>query len=125
MKRITRILGLVACLSGLVSPGMADSHLSDGSTALQDANTRMHGAMAVEPTGDVDIDFVRGMIAHHEGAVEMAEIVIKYGADPDIRALAEDIVAAQQAEIATMKAWLEKKGVAGDDAGDGGHDGMH
>lgn len=74
--------------------------------AFNDANMRMHSDMTFEFSGDPDVDFVRGMIAHHRGAVEMAEIVIKYGKDSKIRALAEGIVKAQKEEIAFMEKWL-------------------
>ena len=70
----------------------------------------MHEAMAVEMTGDVDVDFMRTMIPHHEGAVEMAKIVIENGKDPEVRKLAEEIIKAQEAEIAFMSAWLETNG---------------
>lgn len=93
-----------------ISAAVASSDLSPGSKALQAANETMHTAMAVDMTGDVDVDFVRGMIPHHQGAVEMAKIVLQYGKDPEIRKLAEQVVAAQEAEIAFMKGWLEKNG---------------
>ena len=70
----------------------------------------MMGAMDFAPTGDVDVDFVRGMIPHHEAAVAMAELVLEKGTDPEVRALAEAVVAAQAAEIAWMQAWLEARG---------------
>jgi uncharacterized protein (DUF305 family) len=68
----------------------------------------MHKDMAVQLTGNPDVDFVRGMIPHHQGAVDMAEIVLKHGKDPQIRKLARDIIKAQKAEIAMMRGWLER-----------------
>ncbi|MQT13518.1 CopM family metallochaperone [Segnochrobactrum spirostomi] len=76
--------------------------------ALDAANQRMMGAMDVKPTGNPDRDFVRMMIAHHQGAIDMAKVELKYGKDPEIRRLASAIVAAQEKEIAEMKAWLAK-----------------
>ncbi|ODN70957.1 CopM family metallochaperone [Methylobrevis pamukkalensis] len=83
---------------------------SPSSAEFLAANTRMHEAMNVPLTGDADVDFVRSMIPHHQGAIDMAEIVLKHGKDPAIRKLAEEIVAAQEKEIAEMNAWLDKNG---------------
>jgi len=54
-------------------------------------------------SGDFDVDFLAMMIPHHEGAVEMARLVLIHGRDPLVRKLAEDIIAAQQVEIEAMK----------------------
>lgn len=79
--------------------------------ALRAANMKMHKDMDIAYSGDADVDFVRGMIPHHQGAVEMAKIELQYGKDARIRRLARDIVKAQEKEIALMKAFLAKKGV--------------
>jgi uncharacterized protein (DUF305 family) len=71
--------------------------------------TMMNG-MHVKPTGKPDDDFVRMMIPHHQGAIDMAKVELQYGTDPELRQLATDIVAAQDKEIAQMKAWVAKNG---------------
>jgi uncharacterized protein (DUF305 family) len=70
----------------------------------------MMSKMHVQPTGKPDADFALMMIPHHQGAIDMAKVELQYGADPELRQLATDIVAAQEKEIAQMKAWLEKNG---------------
>lgn len=54
-------------------------------------------------TGDADMDFLAMMIPHHEGAVEMARLLLIHGRDPATRRLAEDIIASQVVEIQAMK----------------------
>ncbi len=68
----------------------------------------MQGSMDMKSSGDADVDFVRMMIPHHQAAVDMAKSQLKYGKDPEIRKLSEDIIAAQNKEIAQMNAWLAK-----------------
>ncbi|MBN2630358.1 MAG: DUF305 domain-containing protein [Rhodobacteraceae bacterium] len=73
---------------------------SPSSKAYAEANAKMHADMAVPFTGDADVDFIAGMIPHHQGAVDMARIVLEHGKDPAVRKLAETIIASQEAEIA-------------------------
>ena len=74
-----------------------------GTCLLVEANDRMHVQMDVEWTGDVDVDFLQTMIPHHQGAVDMARAVVAHGKDPQVKALAEAIIVAQEQEIAQMR----------------------
>ncbi|MBU6234867.1 MAG: DUF305 domain-containing protein [Alphaproteobacteria bacterium] len=76
-------------------------------SAYDGVMAKMHHGMAVPATGDADADFVRGMIPHHQGAIDMAQVVLKQGDDAQVRALARNIIRAQKGEIAWMKRWLE------------------
>lgn len=77
--------------------------------AFEDVNARMHEGMAIDYTGDADIDFARAMIPHHQGAIDMARVVLEYGTDAEIRQLAEEIIAAQESEIAFLEEWLQRQ----------------
>ncbi len=71
------------------------------------AMMRMHNDMSVQFTGDPDVDFAHLMIPHHQGAIDMSRVVLQYGRDPEIRALAERIIKDQEEEIGTLRDWLE------------------
>jgi uncharacterized protein (DUF305 family) len=77
-------------------------------TALMAGMDRMNADMMVGGTAaDLDVAFVCSMIPHHRGAIDMAKAELQYGDDPWTRALAEQIIVAQEKEIAEMLAWLE------------------
>lgn len=78
--------------------------------AYREVNRRMHEDMAVEFTGNPDADFARGMIPHHQGAIDMANVVLMHGEDEAIRDLAREIIEAQEEEIAFLRDWLAKHG---------------
>ncbi|MDX2073083.1 MAG: DUF305 domain-containing protein [Alphaproteobacteria bacterium] len=78
--------------------------------AYKEGMDAMHRDMAIKFTGDADLDFVRGMIPHHQGAIDMAWVLKAYGSDPALRKLADEIIRSQAQEIQLMKEWLEKHG---------------
>jgi uncharacterized protein (DUF305 family) len=77
--------------------------------AMQAGMERMMQDMhAAGPSGNPDVDFLAMMIPHHEGAVEMARLVLIHGRDPLVRQLADDIIAGQTTEAAAMRARLAR-----------------
>jgi uncharacterized protein (DUF305 family) len=101
----------------MMGPGMADA--GAGGHAATDApmdpvegafaaiNRRMHRDMAAY-AGKPDQAFATAMIAHHQGAVDMAKVILAFGQDPEIRKLAEEVVKAQEAEITFLRQWLAR-----------------
>jgi hypothetical protein len=85
----------------LLLPSMRDEapFLSENNAAMD----KMMADMAVEPTGDVDNDFVEMMVPHHRGAIDMARAVLRYGHNEQLRRLAQEIIVTQQQEIAAMR----------------------
>ena len=81
------------------------------SLALMEASDRKHANIMVARTGTIHADISKGMIPHHQAAIDMAKVQLEFGKDPAIRAIAEEVIKAQEAEIATMKAWLAAKGM--------------
>ena len=118
-----RLFAGLALSSALASAGsaLAQSHQGHGShgasaadsastAAYKAVNDKMHKDMMVAFTGDADADFVRGMIPHHQGVIDMAKVVLAHGKDPELRKLATAIITEQEKEIAFMQAWLKKNG---------------
>jgi hypothetical protein len=80
--------------------------------AYRSAMARMHGPMMQGiNNADPDTAFVLGMIPHHQGAIDMAEIVLKFGKDTKNQHLAREIIATQRREIAEMREWLKRKNI--------------
>ena len=94
-------------------PGMASTPAttSPATKAYMEAMDKMHGPMAEGvQAGDADVGFVKGMIAHHQGAIDMAKVRLQYGKDPQTKKWADDVIREQEREINEMQAWLKKNG---------------
>jgi uncharacterized protein (DUF305 family) len=97
--------------------GMAPAALPPGSPAAA-FHQQMDSVMTVMDKGmqqmggasptDIDASFATMMVPHHRGAVDMARLQLLYGKDPELRRLAQSIIAEQQVEIQQMNAWLRK-----------------
>lgn len=75
---------------------------------FKEAHIKMMKGMHVTFSGNADVDFVRHMIPHHEGAIDMAKLQLQFGKDPELRKMAENIIRDQEKEIGEMRAWLKQ-----------------
>lgn len=91
-------------------PASAQAAETPATKAYREANAKMHRDMDIPFTGDADVDFVRGMIPHHQGAIDMAKVALEHAKDEQIRKWATDVIREQEREIAEMRAWLKKRG---------------
>lgn len=111
------MVAFVACNlgGGTIVEGDTDAKGDRRSTgdawpALIGSMDKMHMAMsAISQSGNVDIDFVRLMLPHHQAAIDMAKTQLLYGKDPQMRRLAQEIITDQQLEIELMQHWLKQQ----------------
>jgi len=121
LKTIVAIAAFAALPALALAQGMPAGHSghsmpasrpadTPATKAYREANAKMHRDMDLTFTNDADIDFVRGMIPHHQGAIDMAKVQLQYGKDEQARKWATDVIREQEREIGEMRAWLKSKG---------------
>jgi uncharacterized protein (DUF305 family) len=108
---LTTIIMVTATLLRAGTHPSSDKSSTDANwSELVASMDKMHVAMgAVAQSGNSDVDFVRLMIPHHQGAIDMAKTQLLYGKDPQMRRLAQEIITDQQLEIELMQRWLKQQ----------------
>lgn len=117
MRKTLIILAAVAALGGAAiaqqSMPMMDMMMPKDSDAASTkaykmSMMKMMRSMPRDHTGNADIDFMRQMRVHHQGAVDMSEVVLQHGREDEVKRLARKIIDDQKKEIAEIDAWLQK-----------------
>jgi uncharacterized protein (DUF305 family) len=114
---VRRLAVSIVCALALLPATLGSAHDHPAATPesqppfyaeMATADTTMHRDMTIAPSGDVDRDFLRMMIPHHQGAIDMALVVLKYGRDERVKRLAQSIVVEQGEEITYMRTLLDR-----------------
>jgi uncharacterized protein (DUF305 family) len=94
------VVALVSAATSLAAASPAEApFLAENDAAMR----KMMAAMEIEPSGDVDADFVAMMVPHHQGAIDMAQALLRHGRNEQLRRLAQEIIVEQTQEIAAMR----------------------
>jgi hypothetical protein len=98
-------IGLTLCTPVAAQEAPAQSQLPEAPFLAEndDAMRRMMQDMTIRPRGDVDRDFVAMMVPHHQGAIDMARALLRYGHNEQLKRIAQEIIVTQQQEIAAMR----------------------
>ncbi|MDB5666363.1 DUF305 domain-containing protein [Cypionkella sp.] len=116
---LTKKTLLVVTILGLMTtPATAQSSMDHSTHAespmaayIAAMDTMMESMEGITSSGSTDADFLLMMIPHHQSAIDMAKVELEQGKDPEAQEMAKNIIAAQEQEIATMKAMLKRLGV--------------
>lgn len=103
-------LTLLSCMAGAMAHEGNDHGSTPDAVAAEApflaendaAMDKMMAGMGTQPSGDIDRDFVTSMSAHHQGAIDMAVAMLKYGHNDQLKRMAQEIIVEQQQEIAAM-----------------------
>lgn len=114
MTKATIVLLATLASTSAFAQGMDHAtHAASGATEdnMSVMDSMMESMNGMEMSGDPDADFLLMMIPHHQSAIDMAKIELEQGDDPETRKMAQEIIDAQEQEIAEMKTMLERLGV--------------
>lgn len=110
MKKIFLIVSIIFFSTVFALSSMHQGgHQNHGDIPFKKSMDKMHKDMMMKSSGNIDIDFLKGMIPHHQGAIDMSEELIKKTKDPQLKAFAEKIIKDQKAEIKQMQEMLKIK----------------
>ena len=98
--RTVLIIIVLFSTSGIAAGQLADAPFVG---LINAAMSAMMAGMSSPPTGDADKDFVKWMVPHHQGAIDMAQAELLYGRNVKLRRIAQEIIVTQQQEIAAMR----------------------
>jgi Domain of unknown function (DUF305) len=98
------LLGVLGFVAGAATaqppaPDAERAFLAENQRVME----RMMAGMTIRPAHDIDRDFAAMMIPHHQGAVDMAVLELRYGKNEQLRRIAQEIIVDQQQEIAAMR----------------------
>jgi uncharacterized protein (DUF305 family) len=114
IRSTARLTGLAGALlaGALVLTACSDNSTDEGMSGMSGSSSASPsaGASTDASFNDADVAFAQGMLPHHEGAIEMAQLATDRAADPRVRDLATNIEAAQAPEIDTLNGWLDQWG---------------
>lgn len=109
MPKMMEGMDMSKMMGGAGMSGMDQMSMTEAQKASMQAMMKMHmPMMATHRIKDPDLAFNCGMIVHHQGAIDMANVEIKFGKDAASRTMAEGIIKAQKVEIEEMTARVEK-----------------
>jgi uncharacterized protein (DUF305 family) len=99
LSSVVAAAGLVAAATALAANSAEAPFLAETQAAMD----KMMAGMDITPSGDADRDFAVMMIAHHQGAIDMAQAELRHGKNEQLRRIAQEIIVEQQQEIAAMR----------------------
>lgn len=106
-RHLKAALGATACTLSLALLAPAAIAQADMKGMMKENNDKM---ASMPMSGNPDVDFAMMMRVHHQGAIQMAEMELKSGKEPQMRKIAQRIIAAQKKEITELDKFLAKHG---------------